>query len=78
MEAIKSCAPELKALRYATTLDLTRAFTSMDEISFARARHVVTETSRTLAASDALAQGDFVRFGQFTSFGVSHPCQTHE
>ena len=36
----------------------------LDDISFRRARHVVTESARTLAAADALATGDLVTMGR--------------
>ncbi len=35
----------------------------LDAISFRRARHVVTENARTLAAADALARGDLAAMG---------------
>ena len=37
---------------------------------YRRARHVVGENARTLAAADALAQGDLVRLGEL--MGQSH------
>jgi galactokinase len=36
----------------------------LDELARRRARHVVTENARTLAAADALATGDMVRLGR--------------
>lgn len=44
------------------TLEAGRA--GLDEITFRRARHVVTENARTLAAADAMARGDLVALGQ--------------
>jgi galactokinase len=35
----------------------------LDPLTFRRARHVVTENARTLAAADALAAGDLARLG---------------
>ena len=36
----------------------------MDELVFARALHVITEDSRTLAAAEALERGDFRTVGE--------------
>jgi galactokinase len=36
----------------------------LDDVTFRRARHVVTENGRTLAAADALASGDLARLGE--------------
>ena len=44
------------------TLEAGRA--GLDTIAYRRARHVVTENARTLAAADALAAGDLVTMGQ--------------
>ncbi|KAI2493785.1 Galactokinase galactose-binding signature [Fragilaria crotonensis] len=43
--------------------DVLAAEADMDEISFRRARHVVTENARTLAAKDALEDGDWALLG---------------
>ncbi len=37
---------------------------NLDDITFRRARHVVTENARTLAAADALAAGDLATLGR--------------
>jgi galactokinase len=42
----------------------------LDPVAFRRARHVVTENARTLAAAEALAQGDLGRLG--TLMAQSH------
>ncbi|MFN2321479.1 MAG: galactokinase [Trueperaceae bacterium] len=39
------------------------AATGLDPVDRRRAQHIVTENARTLAAADALATGDVVRFG---------------
>ena len=55
--------PEVRALRDVST-DLLRTFERrMDETAFRRARHVVGENARTLAAAEALATGDLAAFG---------------
>jgi galactokinase len=37
---------------------------TLDDVTYRRARHVVTENARTLAAADALASGDIASLGQ--------------
>ncbi|KAI2500039.1 Galactokinase galactose-binding signature [Fragilaria crotonensis] len=53
----------ISTLRDATLQDVLAAEADMDEISFRRARHVVTENARTLAAKDALEDGDWALLG---------------
>ena len=50
------------ALRDATLADLARV--QLDAVTLRRARHVVTENARTLAAALALAAGDLCRMGK--------------
>jgi galactokinase len=38
--------------------------TRLDDLTYRRARHVITENARTLAAADALRGGDLIRLGQ--------------
>ncbi len=52
------------ALRDLDHLTLERGAAGLDELTFKRARHVVTENQRTLDASKALAIGDLRRMGQ--------------
>jgi galactokinase len=40
---------------------------SLDETTYRRARHVISENARALAAADALASGDLERLGQLMS-----------
>lgn len=47
-----------KTLRGVNLTQLLAAETELDALSFRRARHVLTENARTLAAADALSQGD--------------------
>ena len=51
------------ALRDATLDLLEEGRATLDEVVFRRARHVITENERTLAAAAALRQGDATRFG---------------
>jgi galactokinase len=54
----------ISTLRDATLQDVLLAEVDMDEVSFRRARHVVTENARTLAAKDALEDGDWNLLGR--------------
>ncbi|MGL5815290.1 MAG: galactokinase [Aeromonas sp.] len=54
----------VKALRDLDLAALEAGKVGLDEISYRRARHVVGENARTLAAADALASGDLVRLGE--------------
>ncbi len=53
----------VKALRDVNTLQLEAARAGLDATVFKRARHVVTENARTLAAAQALAQNDLHQLG---------------
>ena len=54
----------VKALRDLNMAALEAGKAGLDETSYRRARHVVGENARTLAAADALASGDLVRLGE--------------
>jgi galactokinase len=54
----------VSALRDLDEAGLEAGKDGLDETTFRRARHVVTENARTLAAADALAQGDLRRMGE--------------
>lgn len=54
----------VKALRDVTIEQLEEKAAELDETVFKRARHVITENSRTLEASDALIAGDMKRMGE--------------
>ncbi|XP_015511364.1 galactokinase [Neodiprion lecontei] len=55
----------LKSLREATIADLEiLKAQNVCEMLIKRARHVITEISRTVAAAQALEEGSFVKFGQ--------------
>jgi galactokinase len=61
---IASHRPDVRFLRDATVEDLARWGSEMTPNAFKRARHVITENSRTVAAADALAKGDMPRLGR--------------
>ena len=54
----------VKALRDADTDGLEAARSRMDPLTFRRARHVMTENARTLAAAEALRSGDLAGLGE--------------
>ena len=54
----------VKALRDADMEGLQIAKAEMGEETFRRARHIITENARTLAAADALALGDLAAMGR--------------
>ncbi len=56
--------PDLRALRDVTEADLAAHGDALPDVEFRRARHVVTEDARVLAAADALRAGDAVTFGE--------------
>ncbi|WP_421188715.1 galactokinase [Aeromonas sanarellii] len=60
----------VKALRDLDLAALEAGKDGLDEVSYRRARHVVGENARTLAAADALESGDLARLGEL--MGQSH------
>ncbi len=56
--------PGLRSLRDVSSLDLTAHSSKLPKVVRRRCQHVVTENARTLAAADALSQGDLSRVGQ--------------
>lgn len=54
----------VKALRDINEQQLESGKAGLDDVSYRRARHVVTENERTLAAANALQQNDLSRLGQ--------------
>lgn len=55
---------QVPALRDATLAQLEEAKDRMDPVTYRRARHIITENERTLAAADALAQSDWPRISE--------------
>ena len=53
----------VSALRDADEAQLEAGRSRMDEVTFRRARHVITENARVLEAAKALRSGDFARLG---------------
>jgi galactokinase len=56
--------PEVKFLRDATLKDLEKWGGEMEEKSRMRARHIISENLRTVAAADALLKGDLKKLGR--------------
>jgi len=70
--------PEVKFLRDATVDDLERWGGEMSPESLKRARHVVTENLRTVAAADALIKGDVYEVGRLMAEAHSSYSQDFE
>ncbi len=62
--AIASHRPGVKFLRDATLEDLEKFGSEMTPNSLKRARHVITENARTVAAAEALINGDLHELGR--------------
>lgn len=62
--AIRRHRPEVKFLRDATMEDLERWGGQMSENALKRARHVISENQRTVAAADALIRKDLRELGR--------------
>ncbi len=54
----------VRALRDVSSEQLTRRASELDPVTLRRARHVVTEDERTVAAAEAMRRNDAVRLGQ--------------
>ena len=54
----------VEALRDVTTDQLEQGRRDLDEMTYRRAHHVVTENTRTVAAADALRAGDMRKLGE--------------
>ncbi len=68
--AAASGAAAIRSLRDVTPELLEAARPALDEAAFRRARHVVTENGRVLAAAEALEAGDLAVLGRL--FAASH------
>jgi galactokinase len=66
----------VKALRDVTSAQLAARAAELDPVTLKRARHVVTEDERTLAAAAAMRAGDAVRLGQLMD--ESHESLRHD
>ena len=67
VEYFRRLDPEVAALRDVRLDDLRAHLARMDEVTAARARHVVSENARTLAAAAALRAGNLVDLGRLMS-----------
>jgi galactokinase len=63
-QAGRALGRSLKSLRELDEATLRDLAGQLDEVALKRARHVVTENARVVAAGDALRKGDGVRAGQ--------------
>lgn len=61
--ALQQDNPDIQTLRNATLEDVFAAKSKMDDISYRRAHHVVTENARTVTAKGALEIGDWKQLG---------------
>ena len=64
MAALREAYPSLRAARDVTLDQLSSERRRLDEVSFRRLRHVVTENDRVMEAKAVLARGDAERTGQ--------------
>ncbi|WOA50810.1 galactokinase [Dickeya solani] len=55
---------QVKALRDVSEADFAANVAGLDEVVARRARHIITENARTLAAADALTRGDLRQMGE--------------
>jgi galactokinase len=62
--ALAKVNPSITSLRKATLEEVEKAKDLMDEVSYKRAKHVVTENGRTLRAKEALEQGNWKLVGE--------------
>ncbi len=74
--AIAKHRPEVKFLRDATTEDLEKWGSEMSPEALKRARHVITENLRTVAAAEALIQNDMKELGRLMA--EAHRSYSHD
>ncbi|WP_038913466.1 galactokinase [Dickeya zeae] len=55
---------QVKALRDVSEADFSAKVAGLDDVVARRARHIITENARTLAAADALTRGDLHQMGE--------------
>jgi len=68
----------VKALRDVTLADLEARGRALREVVRRRARHIVTENARTLAAAEAMKAGDSVRLGRLMNESHLSMCDDFE
>jgi galactokinase len=64
VEFFQKSNPKIKALRDVTIDQVTAAKDKLEDVIFRRARHVVTENSRTTQAAEKLTAGEYKTVGQ--------------
>jgi galactokinase len=64
VKVLQAHIPGIRALRDVTDEELATYASYLSDVQFKRARHVVTENARTLAAAEALRDGDFDRLAE--------------
>ena len=62
-QALQEVNPAIQSLRDATLDDVEKARGYMDDISYKRSKHVITENERTLQAKEELERGDWKKVG---------------
>lgn len=62
-DSLQKLNPRITSLRHATLEDVEQAKDIMDEVTYKRAKHVVTENARVLEATEALEKGDWKTVG---------------
>lgn len=62
--ALQTINELVSSLRHATMVDLEKAKHLLSDIIYKRAKHVISENERTLAAKDCFESGDMVNFGK--------------
>ena len=63
-EALQKVNPNISTLRSATMDDVEKAKELMDDVSYKRSKHVVSENGRTLEAKKSLEEGNWSRVGE--------------
>ncbi|MFN3648998.1 MAG: galactokinase [Armatimonadota bacterium] len=63
VRGLRQALPEIRALRDVSAAELEEHQGLLDPLIYRRARHVVTENERTLAAVEAIRAGDWPRMG---------------
>jgi galactokinase len=64
LRLFQSFRPEVRSLRDVTAEDLQRHGAALADVLFRRAKHVITENARVLAAAEAFKRNDFEQVGQ--------------
>ncbi|MFQ6132335.1 MAG: galactokinase [Armatimonadota bacterium] len=76
VELLQQALPDIKALRDVTLEQLDDHRDLLPEVVYRRARHVVTENGRVLAAAEAMRRGDIEALGPL--FSASHDSHRYD